>query len=80
MKALIFKIGAFLVLLFSFWKWGQTSAKLKEAEKKANEAIKESKRISENNAMPYVDDPALCLYDVSEDDISEDEKEISNKT
>jgi len=57
MKALILKIGAFLFMLFAFWKWGATAAKLKTAIKEKNEVIK-SKRVSnEIKSKPFVDRP-----------------------
>lgn len=78
-EALVLKIGAFLVLCFSFWKWGQISGGKKKAKKDAEQAIKTSQEFEEINSEPFVDDPCDWLsYDESEHTpLPEDDKESS---
>lgn len=82
MKALIVKICAFLFGIFAVFKWGQTSSKLKQAEKKADDAIKTSQNYEDINASPYVDNPAdfLCYDDSEYPDVPEDAEKTRNKT
>ena len=79
---ILLKVGAFLLLIFTCFKWGSISAKLKASNKDLKNVIKQSKNLEANNSTPYVDEPAMCLYDTSEDDpatLPEDAKEISNQ-
>lgn len=68
------KLLGFFVFCFAFWKWGQVSAELKEVKKERDEAEQRSQKIVDNNSLPYVDDPAMCLYDIAEDDLPGDGK------
>lgn len=72
--ALILKVLGFFVFVFAFWKWGETSAKLKVAEKAAGEAIKNSQDFEDINAEPYIDNPAdlLCYSDSEYTDLPKD--------
>ena len=78
---LALKVLGFFAFVFAFWKWGETSAKLKASEKRADEAVKNSQDFEDINSEPYIDNPAdLLCYDESEyPDIPEDAKEIGNE-
>lgn len=58
MKALVLKIGAFLIFCLSFWKWGQATAEKRSAENKSKETIKRSKKYEKINSDIFVDNPA----------------------
>ena len=58
---LALKVLGFFAFVFAFWKWGETSAKLKASEKRADEAVKNSQDFEDINSEPYIDNPADLL-------------------
>ena len=81
--SILLKIGAFFFMLLAVYKWGSLSVKLKTSNENLQNVIEQSKNLNSNHNSPFLDEPALCLYDKSEDDIitnvSKDAEEISNQ-
>jgi hypothetical protein len=57
MKALVLKIGAFIAFCGSLFMLGRTKAKLIQAEKEKNNAIKANRKANNIKSKPYVDKP-----------------------
>lgn len=54
---LALKVLGFFAFVFSFFMWGSTKAKLRQAIKEKNEAIKASRTSNEIKSKPYVAHP-----------------------
>lgn len=81
MKTLALKVLGFFAFVFAVFRWGSAEAKLKQAKKVADEAIKNSRDFEIINSEPYVENPAdfLCDNEPSMPGISEDDNGACKK-
>lgn len=56
-SSFLLKVLGIVVIVFSFWKWGQSSALKNEAEEKLKEVLEDNKRNEEIDSQPFVDHP-----------------------